>query len=163
MPDKFSPRDVRVGERYLRHYPNCSWPRLISQQSKQAPGQWPRPSISCPSPCCPHDRCHSDDLPKVAVISLPWSLTLLWEPMAWSRTKALEKLLSLSPALPNLMGPWRKGGHCSPEWGFLCPWSQGEAGPGQDSDSECLLWVVPTVGQTWLAACFRQKLSLSLP
>lgn len=36
-------------------------------------------------------------------------------------------------------------------------------GPGQDSDSECLLWAFPTVGQNRLAACVRQKLSLSLP
>lgn len=38
-----------------------------------------------------------------------------------------------------------------------------EAGPGWDSDSECLLWAFPTVGQDWLEAFFTQRLSLDLP
>lgn len=50
---------------------------FISQQSKQAPGQWPGPLIYCLNPCYTPDRCHSDDLPKVAVIFPPQSLTPL--------------------------------------------------------------------------------------
>lgn len=60
--------------------PCGAWPLLafISQQSKQAPGQWPGPSIYCPNACYTQDRCYSDDLPKVAVISPLQSLAPLW-------------------------------------------------------------------------------------
>lgn len=71
--------------------------------------------------------------------------------MAWSGTKALERILTLSPALPNFWGPLQDRRTRGPEWGILYPWSHSKAGPGQDSDSECPLWTFSTVGQILLA------------
>ena len=164
MPDEFSPCDVCVGGRYLLCDPGGFWPpappstsALISQQSKQAPGQWPGPLIYCLNSCYTHDGCHSDDLLKAAVISPPKSLAPLWGPVVCSRGTVLWEAPHSVPIFGEASeNPQRTGGHCGPEWRMVCPRSHHEAGPGQATDPECLPWAFPVVGQNLLAAFLRQ-------